>query len=154
MARGRNRTQSCGTAEARQRLAHARSFLEVAELAADVEDLSLEYASVAASVAILAGIAAADAACCQELGERSRSDDHHQAETLVEQVMPGGKQAASQLRQLLNLKDTAHYGFISVSAADLKRSLRGAKHLVEFAETIIQRSAVSRPPDPHPRDAE
>lgn len=141
MARARNRTQVCGTPQARQRLKQAQSFLEVAELTADVNDLSLEYASVAASVAILAGIAAADAACCQELGERSRSDDHHHAETLIEQVTPGGKRAASQLRQLLDLKDTAHYGFISISAPELKRSLRQARHLIKFAETILQRSS-------------
>lgn len=75
MAQKRARTQSCGTAQARQRLAHARSHVEVAELTADVADPSLEYGSVAASVAILAGIAASDAACCQALGRRSRSDD-------------------------------------------------------------------------------
>lgn len=92
MVRGRTRTQACGPAQARQRLNHARSFLEVAELAADVDDLTLEYASVAASIAILAGIAAADAACCSELGKRSRSEDHHHAETLLAQVTPGGSE--------------------------------------------------------------
>jgi hypothetical protein len=106
MARASARTQACGPAEARRRLDHARSFLEVAELAADVNDLSLEYASVAASVAILAGIAAADAACCQELGRRSRSENHHDAETLLATITPGGKRAASQLRQLIEIKDT------------------------------------------------
>jgi hypothetical protein len=94
---------------------------------------------VAASVAILAGIAAADAACCKELGKRSRSDNHHDAELLLEQITPGGKRAASQLRQLIDIKDTAHYGFIDVSAAQLKRSLRQARHLVEFAEEIVRR---------------
>lgn len=54
---------------------------------------------MAASVAILAGIASADAACCQELGKRSRSENHHDAEVLLEQITPGGKRAASQLRQ-------------------------------------------------------
>lgn len=141
MAQARNRTQTCGARQARQRLAQARSFLEVAELTADVDDISLEYASVAASVAILAGIAAADAACCQELGKRSRSDDHHHAETLIQQITPGGKRAASQLRQLLNLKDTAHYGFISITAPELKRSLRQARHLIGFAETVLQRTS-------------
>lgn len=139
MARKQPRTQACGEPQARQRLAHARSFLEVADLAADVSDPSLEYGSVAASVAILAGIAAADAACCKELGKRSRSDNHHDAELLLEQITPGGKRAASQLRQLIDIKDTAHYGFIDVSAAQLKRSLRQARHLVEFAEEIVRR---------------
>ena len=69
MVRRPSRTQVCGPVEARRRLDHARSFLEVAELTADVNDLSLEYASVAVSVSILAGIAAADAACCHELDD-------------------------------------------------------------------------------------
>jgi hypothetical protein len=43
------------------------------------------------------------------------------------------------LRQLIDLKDTAHYGFINVSAPQLKRSLRQAQHLVEFAEEIVRR---------------
>ncbi len=140
MSQARNRTQACGAPQARQRLRH-RAFSKSPNSQADVNDLSLEYASVAASVAILAGIAAADASCCQELGRRSRSDDHHNAETLIEQITPGGKRAASHLRQMLNLKDTAHYGFISITAPELKRSLRQARHLVEFAETILQRSS-------------
>jgi hypothetical protein len=139
MAQRKGRTQTCGKAQARQRLAHARSHLEVAELAADVNDPSLEYGSVAASVAILAGIAASDAACCQELGRRSRSDDHHDAEALLEEITPGGKRAASQLRQLINIKDAAHYGFINVTTPQLKRSLRQARHLVEFAEEVLLR---------------
>ena len=139
MARKLPRTQACGEPGAQQRLAHARSFLEVAELVADVSDPSLEYGSVAASVAIIAGIAAADAACCQELGKRSRSENHHDAEALLEQITPGGKRATSQLRQLIDLKDTAHYGFINISAPQLKRSLRQAQHLVEFAEEVLRR---------------
>lgn len=139
MARKQPRTQACGEPQARRRLGHARSFLEVAELTADTDDPALEYGSVAASIAILAGIAATDAACCMELGKRSRSDNHHDAEALLEQITPGGKRAASQLRQLIDVKDTAHYGFIDITAAQLKRSLRQARHLVEFAEEILRR---------------
>lgn len=84
---------------------------------------------VAASLAVLAGIAASDAACCKALGERSRSENHHDAETLLDQIAPCGKQAAKRLRQLLDLKDAAHYGFISVTSAELKRALRQAKGL-------------------------
>jgi hypothetical protein len=139
MGRGRKRTQPCGGIQARQRLAHAKSFLEVAELTADVSDPSLEYGSVAASVAILAGVAAADAACCQMLGRRSRSDDHHDAEELLLEIAPGGKSAGSQLRKLIALKDAAHYGFISVTTPQLKQSVRQAQQLVEFAESLLQR---------------
>jgi hypothetical protein len=113
--------------------------LDVAELTADVHDPNLEYGSVAASVAILAGIAAADAVCCHVLGRRSRSDNHHDAEGLLREVAAGGRGAAGQLRKLIVLKDAAHYGFISVSAAQLKQSIRQARQLVEFAETALLR---------------
>lgn len=108
----------------------------MATLTADESDPTLEYAGVAASVAILAGIAAADAACCQALGRRSRSDNHRDAEILLAEITPGGKKAAGQLRQLIDIKDTAHYGFISVTAAQLKRALRQAQHLIDFAEQL------------------
>lgn len=81
----------------------------------------------------------ANTASCKELGKRSRSEDHHDAELLLDQITPGGKRAASQLRQLIDIKDTAHYGFIDVSAAQLKRSLRQAQRLVEFAEEVLRR---------------
>jgi hypothetical protein len=133
----RIRTQRCGEAQARQRLARAQSFLEVAELTADESDPALEYGGVAASVAILAGIAAADAACCQELGRRSRSESHHDAEHLLKEIGAEGERAATCLHHLIDLKDHAHYGFINVTAPELKRSLRQAKQLVEFAEATL-----------------
>ena len=40
---------------------------------------------------------------------------------------------------MINIKDAAHYGFISVTASQLKRSLRQAQHLVEFAEEVLLR---------------
>jgi hypothetical protein len=141
MPPGRGRSQPCGSPQARQRLAQAKSYLDVAELTADESDPSLEYGGVAAAIAVLAGIAAADAACCQALGRRSRSDNHHDAESLLEGITPGGKRAAGQLRKLIDMKDAAHYGFVSVNAAELKRSLRQAHQLVEFAESILLRSS-------------
>lgn len=107
MSRRRPRTQRCGSPQARQRLTHAKSFME--------------------------------AACCKELGKRSRSEDHHDAEALLEAINPGGKRAAGQLRQLIDLEDTAHYGFINVTTAELKRSLRQAQRLVEFADEVMRR---------------
>ena len=134
----RSRTQVCGQQHAAQRLTRARSFLEVAQMTADERDPSLEYSAAAASIAILAGIAAADAACCHALGRRSRSDNHHEAERLLAQISPGGKDAAANLRKLISLKDAAHYGFITLSAAELKRSLRQADRLIGFAERVVR----------------
>ena len=131
------RTQACGTAEARTRLAQARKFLEVAELVAS-EDIE-ESHSVSAALAVLAGIAASDAACCAALGRRSRSPDHHDAEELLGQIERGGDAAASTLRRLIDLKDTAHYGLIHVSRQRLTTALRQAHSLVEFAARASRR---------------
>jgi hypothetical protein len=75
MTRGKGRTAGCGPREAEFRLGEARNFLEVAEIA--------ESANVAVSNAVLAGIAACDAACCSALGVVARGQDHRQASALV-----------------------------------------------------------------------
>lgn len=131
----RARTQTCSDQDAKTRLAHARKFLEVAELVADEGD-DLEYSSAAAAVAVLAGIAASDAACCKALGRRSRGQDHRAAIELVEQVEPGGGDAGKALRRLLALKDEAHYGFFDISGSDLKTTLRQARALVDFGAEV------------------
>lgn len=130
--------QHCDEAQARTRLVQAKTFLDVAELAADEADASIEYGSVAASIAVLAGIAAADAACCRALGRRSRSDDHRDAEKLLAEIPGGGKRAGRQLRRLIDLKDSAQYGFINVSAPQVRGCLRQARHLTEFAEAVLR----------------
>lgn len=140
MTRRGGRTQDCGLREARERLRQAKSHLEVANLVGDTEDAGLEYAGVAASVAILGGIAAADAACCAALKRRSRSENHQDAAKLLAEITPGGKKAATTMRQLVSLKDTAHYGFLAVTRQELKRALRQATHLTEFAEQVVLRS--------------
>ena len=137
MSRTRGRTQECTDADAHARLAHARRFLEVAELVAGEGD-DLEYSSAAAALAVLAGIAASDAACCKAFGRRSRGQDHRQAIDLVEQVEPGGRDAARALRRLIALKDEAHYGLLDIAGSDLRAALRQAKALFEFAVQVLR----------------
>jgi hypothetical protein len=141
MTRRSGRTQRCGAAEARRRLQHSRQFLEVAELAAEDQgdDGSLEYGNAAATLAVLAGIAAADAACCKALGRRPRGDDHDQAADLVEQIAVEGDAAAKELRALIALKNDAQYGFYSVGSTQLTSALRRARKLVTFAQRTLTR---------------
>lgn len=140
MSRGGNtRTQACSRDHAQNRLGHARKFLEVAEMTAG-ETGDVEYASAAATLAVLAGIAASDAACCAALGRRSRGQDHQQATKLVGQVEPGGPQAANALRRLLSLKDEAQYGFFDVGGQDLQAAIRQATTLVDFAAAAVRRT--------------
>lgn len=141
MAGRGGQTSACDANEARRRLEIAREFLEVADLVDEErgEDSSLVYPSAAASLAVLAGIAASDAASCAVLQERSRSQSHHDAEGLLEQIEPDGKAAARGLRDLLNLKDKAQYGFLPVSQRELTVVMRKARQLVEFAEAAVRR---------------
>lgn len=103
------------------------------------EGEDLDYSSTSAALAVLAGIAASDAACCAAHGKRSRGQDHREAATLVGQIEPGGDRAAATLRRLLNLKDEAHYGLFDVGGQQLKSALRQASDLMEFAQEIVRR---------------
>lgn len=129
------RTQDCGSADARIRFDQARHFLEVADVVHDQElDASL---SVAASLSVLAGIAAADAATCVTLGKRARGQDHRDAEKVVAEVPRVGPEMAKALRRLLNLKDDAHYGMLYVSRENTTAALRNARRLLELAEQVM-----------------
>ncbi len=134
------RTATCGVPQARVRRDQARKFYEVADLVEGETATIPSAASVAASLAVLAGIAAADAACCAQLKRRSRGQDHKQAVDLVRTVHPGGDEASKKLDRLLDLKDAAHYGVIHVSGQDLQAALRSAKSLVSFAEDVVRRN--------------
>ncbi|HEX6454980.1 MAG TPA: hypothetical protein VF009_00500 [Solirubrobacterales bacterium] len=136
-----SRARDCDAHQARQRLERAREFLEVAELVVDEkdQDASPVYASSAAALAVLAGIAASDAACCKVLGQRSRSDNHRDAEQLLAQITPGGKKAAGDLRELLNLKDKAQYGFLQMAVPELRKVMRRANQLIAFAAEVLSR---------------
>lgn len=68
-------------------------MLEVAELVYDDPDDDA-LPGVAAALAVLAGIAASDAACCAALGERPRGRDHKEAVKVLAGVHPGGKSMA------------------------------------------------------------
>jgi hypothetical protein len=137
MAGRRQRTRRCGRLEATKRLGDARKYLEVADLVAG-ED-GPDSIDVSVGLAVLAGIAAADAACCAALGESSRSEDHRDAADLLRQVTPNGDRAAKEFERLIDFKDTAHYGFTHLAPPVRTSALRRAAALVAFAESILQR---------------
>ena len=132
------RTQSCDRAQARARFDNAQKSLEVAELAAGEHEIPASR-SVAAALAVLSGIASADAACCAALGRRSRGDDHREAAALLRQIVPAGDRAAKALTDLLNLKDTAHCGLIPITRRQLTTTLRRARTLLDIAADVLRR---------------
>jgi len=103
------------------------------------DDSDLDLPAVAAALAVLAAIAASDAACCSALGEHSRGQDHQQAVRLLGTVTPGGTQMAKDLKRLLDRKDNAHYGIIATTGTDARDMLTWARRLIDRAQTVVQR---------------
>lgn len=138
----KGRSRPCSDADARRRMARAREFLEVADLAMserDPTDHSYVYSNAAASLAVLAGIAASDAACCKAVGRHATGESHQEATQLLEQVTPGGKDAAKDLNVLLGLKERAQYGAMALGGQDLRKVVRRAEKLCDFGEDVLRR---------------
>jgi hypothetical protein len=129
------RTQTCGKPEARTRLAVARAFIDAADLVLDEDDdASL---NVAASLAVLAGIAASDAACCSVLGRRARGQDHRDAVALLSGIATAGNEMGKDLARLLDLKDNAQHGVIYISEANARRAVQRAQRIVDTAAAVV-----------------
>ena len=138
--RASSRVTPCTAADGRARLRKAESFLTGAELVLEMgDDSDLDLPAVAAALAVLAGIAAADAACCTALGEHSRGQDHQLAVRLLATVTPHGTQMAKDLKRLLNRKDNAHYGVISTTENEARDMLTWAQRLITASLTVVQR---------------
>jgi hypothetical protein len=134
----RQRTRAATGAEVRVRLRSAAAFLEVADLIL-VEKDRVEMPGVAAGLAVLAGIAAADAICGCRLGRIHRGDDHRAAAALLQQATPDGKKLAATFHRLVELKDEAHYGIVLVSARRARDSVRWGRVLVDRATEELER---------------
>lgn len=143
MSPGRGgRTAACDRAAAATRFRHAESFLVVADLVLDQsDDQGLALTSVTASLAVLAGIAAADAACCAALGRRARGHNHDEAVALVRTVVPSGEAMARDLGRLLALKDDAQYGVLVLSTERARSSIGWARRIIVGAREVLARSA-------------
>lgn len=131
------RVQPCDAAQARTRLRDAEAQQDLAQLAHPGS--SAEERKAAASCAVLAGVGAADAACCAALGERSRSQHHRDAADLLKQIEPGGVDAARHFERLIGLKDAAQYGFEDVNSQALISARRHAAALIAFADQVLAR---------------
>jgi hypothetical protein len=93
--------------------------------------------SVAASNAVLAGIAAADAICCERLGERHQGEDHQGAVELLKEATRDSS-LASKFGRLLSLKSGAQYGALSLTAPKARDALKWAGLLVDQATVAVE----------------
>lgn len=137
MTRTTSRTKNCSRKDAHVRLMQAESFVKTAQMVA--EETKNEFnPGVSASLAVLAGIAASDAACCARLGVRSRGEAHSDAVALLGTVIPHGAIMAKDLQRLLNRKDDSHYGVTFVSSLDALRMISWARRIVASARVAVE----------------
>jgi hypothetical protein len=122
----------CGAGVARNRLATAREYQELATL--EGEEKTGPARNAAAGNAVLAGIAAADAICCLRLGRRAAGSDHMDAVPLLGLV---DRPLSRQLATLLGTKPAAHYGESFISGPTVARALRAMDALVAAAQSML-----------------
>jgi hypothetical protein len=104
-----------------------------------LDEKPAEFRSVAAGLAVLAGIAAADAICCTRLHKLHRGTDHRQAVDLLRTALPSGRKEPSVLARLLDLKDEAHYGVYDVSQERARSAVQWSVQLLRAAAAALER---------------
>ena len=124
---------TCSPAESRARRDQARTFLDVAGLVL-TEDR--REAHVAAALAVLAGVAAADAICGLSLGKWSRGQDHAQSARLLGEVALQDPTLPTKLRRLLADKDAAHYSSSLLTVDKANAMVRQATALLAEADRL------------------
>lgn len=138
MTRAAGRTVACDAAVARARLRQAQAFVSVAELVlTEPDDDEPPLRGVAAALAVLAAIAASDAACCARLGSRHRGQDHTRAVDLLRTVQPDGESLARDLERLLAIKDNVHYGTLTISPPDAKAAVARSRRMVDAISRFL-----------------
>jgi len=118
--------------------AQVRAYAGKAEEYADAAASEIEAGRyiAATSLAIHAGINAADAVCGARLGERAAGEDHDQVLTLLRQAGPDGTKVEKELRRLLPLKTKAEYEPDDVAPGVAIKALERAQRCVAVARTV------------------
>ncbi|MEO7803729.1 MAG: HEPN domain-containing protein [Actinomycetota bacterium] len=113
-------------------LAKASQYLEAAQ-----ESLESGWSDAAVSLAVHAGINAADAISGARQGIRSSGPDHSMAIKALGASGREGAEAARYLRKLLPLKTLAEYDAAPISKQRAISALRSAEQIVAIAESVI-----------------
>jgi hypothetical protein len=125
------RTKPVSAAQVRSYAAKAAEFAEAA-----ASDLEAGRNIAATSLAIHAGINAADAVCGARLGQRAAGQDHDQVLVLIGQAGPDGAEIARDLRRLLPLKTTAEYDPDDIAAAVATKAVERAQRCSTVASRV------------------
>jgi hypothetical protein len=125
-SRSAGRREPCTISDAKARLHDAEAFLDAARSSRDLD--------VAATNAIHAAIAAADAICCIALRERSADGNHAIAVDLLGRV---DNRLAGALSRALSRKTQAAYESRNIATKDATACVRQAVSLIEAARSRV-----------------
>lgn len=118
--------------------AQAGAYVRKADeyLAAATSELRADRAIAATSLAIHAGINAADAVTGLRLGQRVAGKDHDEAIRLLRAAGPDGTAVAKELARLLPLKTRAEYEPDDIPKSDAAKAVERAHRIVGVARRI------------------
>lgn len=131
------RERSMSRAEAGTRAEQARAYLMVAEMVRTDETISVAN-NLVGSLAVLAGIAAADAITGTTLKRRTAGENHADAIRLLERATPPESTIAASLRRLLASKTDTQYSPELVSTTKAGELLASARKLVREMERALR----------------
>lgn len=131
------RTRPVTAAQARAYVSKATEYL-----AAAVAELDADRAIAATSLAIHAGINAADAVTAMRLGQRAAGQGHDEALALLRSAGPDGLAAAKDLARLLPMKTRTEYEPDEIPKTDATKAVERARRIVEVARRV---AAAQRP---------
>lgn len=122
-------------------LQQARAYLAKAEEYAEAANAELEAGRsiAAASLAVHAGINAADAVTGMRLGQRAAGQNHDEVLALLRQAGPDGAAMERDLLRLLPLKTKAEYDPDDVPNATARRAVEWAQRCVAVARRVAAR---------------
>lgn len=125
------RTKPVSAAQVRAYAAKAEEFAAAAASALDARrDIA------ATSLAVHAGINAADAVCGARLGQRATGEDHGQALVLLRQAGPDGVEVERDLRRLLPLKTKAEYEPDDIAPSAAAKAVERAQRCAAVAQRV------------------
>ena len=118
--------------------AQVRAYASKAEeyAAAAVSELKAERFVAATSLAIHAGINAADAVCGARVGKRAAGDDHDQVLTLLREAGSDGIAVEKELRRLLPLKTKAEYDPDDIARSTASKAVERSQWCVAVARRV------------------
>lgn len=126
------RTRPVDSAQTRAYLAKAEEYA-----AAAASELEAKRWIAATSLAIHAGINAADAVCGARLGQRATGQDHDRALVLLGQAGADGAELAKDLRRLLPLKTKTEYDPDDIAPSTAAKAVDRAHHCVTVARRVV-----------------